>query len=115
MADAVSSKPVMDEAQYAKNVTEYSKELITASFAVRWCGEYKITLNEQYFNLKSSGILWDQKRFDDFSEAEMLKMRKKIDGIYARVGHQEYCRGYLEFAQKNRMFYGMAVNYPGVK
>jgi hypothetical protein len=101
--------PIMDEAQYAKNVTEYSKELVAAAFAARWCGEYHVAVNEKYFNLKSPGVLWDKKRFDDYSESVMLQMRKKIDAIYARVGHEEYCKGYMEFAKKNRTFYGMAI------
>ena len=110
MADTASCKPMMDEAQYTKNVTEYSKELMAASFAARWCGEYHLIVNQDYFGFKSPGILWDQKRFDEFTEAVMMQMRKKIDAIYARVGHEEYCKGYMEFAKKNRMFYGMAVS-----
>ena len=111
MAETVASKPMMDEAQYAKNVTEYSKELMAASFAARWCGEYHLIVNQDYFGFKSPGILWDQKRFDEFTEAVMMQMRKKIDAIYARVGHEEYCKGYMEFAKKNRTFYGMAVSH----
>ncbi len=110
MAETVANKPMMDEAQYAKNVTEYSKELMAASFAARWCGEYHLAVNEQYFSFKSPGILWDQKRFDEYTEAVMMQMRKKIDAIYLRVGHEEYCKGYIDFAKKHRTFYGMAVS-----
>jgi hypothetical protein len=52
MAATVTSKTMMDEAQYTKNVTEYSKELMAASFAARWCGEYNLAVNEQYFGFK---------------------------------------------------------------
>jgi hypothetical protein len=110
MADAVSNKPMMDEAQYAKNVSEYSKELMAASFAARWCGEYHLVVNQDYFGFKSPGILWDQKRFDEYTEAVMMQMRKKIDAIYLRVGHDEYCKCYMDFAKKHRTFYGMAVS-----
>jgi hypothetical protein len=115
MADAVSSKPMVEEAQYAKNVTEYSKELVAAAFTARWCGEYHLAVNEQYFNFKSPGILWDKKRFDEYTEAVMMQMRKKIDAIYLRIGHDAYCKGYMEFAKKNRTFYGMAVNFPAMR
>jgi hypothetical protein len=111
MAETVTSKPIMDEAQYTKNVTEYSKELMAASFAAKWCPEYHVAVNQQYFGFKSPGILWDQKRFDEYTEAVMMQMRKKIDAIYLRVGHDEYCKGYMDFAKKNRTFYGMAVSY----
>ena len=115
MAQTVVSKPMMDEVQYAKNVTEYSKELMAASFAARWCGEYHIVVNQDYFGFKSPGILWDQRRFDEYTEAAMMQMRKKIDAIYLRVGHTEYCNGYMEFVKKNRTFYGMAVNYKPIR
>jgi hypothetical protein len=39
----------------------------------------------------------------------MMLMRKKIDAIYLRVGHEEYCKGYMDFAKKHWTFYGMAV------
>jgi hypothetical protein len=111
MADAVNRKLVMDEAQYVKNVTEYSKELMAAAFAAKWCGEYHLVVNQDYFGFKSPGILWDQTRFDEYTEAVMMQMRKKIDAIYMRIGHGAYCKGYMDFAKKNRTFYGMAVSY----
>jgi hypothetical protein len=111
MADAVSNKPMIDQGKYAQNVTEYSKELLAAAFATKWCPEYHVVVNQDYFGFKSPGILWDQKRFDEYTEASMMQMRKKIDAIYARIGHDEYCKGYMEFVKKNRTFYGMAVNY----
>ena len=110
MAETFVSKPMMDEAQYTKNVTEYSKELMAASFAAKWCPEYHVAVNQQYFGFKSPGILWDQKRFDEYTEAVMMQMRMKIDAIYLRVGHEEYCKGYMDFAKKHRTFYGMAVS-----
>jgi hypothetical protein len=116
MADTTNSKPVMDEAQYAKNVTEYSKELVAAAFAARWCGEYHLAVNERYFSFKSPGILWDQKRYDEYTEAAMMQMRKKIDAIYLRVGHEEYCKGYMDFAKNHRTFYGISIkDYTQVK
>ena len=111
-AGGSDSKPVIDGREYAQNVREYSKELVTAVFAVKWCNEYDLELNNQYFNFKSPGIKWDQKRYDTFTEEAMRKTRKIIDAQYARLGHHGYCRTYIEFAKRNRTYFGLAVVLP---
>jgi hypothetical protein len=114
-AGAAYAAPMVDESGYAENVREYSKELVAAVFAVRWCNEYNLTLNNYYFNAKSPGVQWDQKRYDAFTEAPMKETRKKIDTMWARMGREAYCKAYIDFAKKNRTFYGMSVILPPTK